>query len=1290
MNFVSPVAATSSSRATPWIVLLSSVLLATSGFSFAGTQTVTTTADSGAGSLRQAIANAISGDTIQFQFQSTPVTISLTSGDLQISKNLTITGLGATSLIIDASSNTSQSRVFTIVSGATVSISGLTAQNGRGGRVGSGSINGEGGGIYNSGNLTLTNVVVSSNTASNLQPGGGGIFNEGTLAVNGSTISNNTAGSKTTLGPNGDVSGGGIRNASIGTLTVTNSTISGNFGQVGGGIFNTGSMTVSGTTFASNIAGVGISTINALEGGGIYINGPGSGSIVNSTFSGNSAVNDGGAIANHGLVSVSFSTFSGNSATNGANVSAIGQTLTLKANIFSNNNTNCLISGGVIVSDGDNLATDASCNLGATGDLPNTPAGLDPSGLQSNGGSTQTIALLSNSAALDKIPTPCTDAGGNSVGTDQRGTARPQGTNCDIGAFELDQSSSLVVTNTNDTGAGSLRQAIANANADSNPSDTITFNLTYPATITLTSGVLMIQKDLTIRGPGASSLTISGGSSSSCFISNGIKECTPPSGGSQIFDIVSGVSASITGISLQNGMNDNGGALINNGTLNLSDCVITNNQSIQGGGINNQSGGILNVTNSTVSANSASVEGGGLFNAGTATISNSTFSNNTALGAAAILNTTGTLTVVNSTFWGNQGTSGPGAVESGGTLHLSNSTFGNNAAGSSSGAGAIQVDGGALTIKATLLAKGSLGENCINLATVTTQGFNFSDDNSCTDLNDQTDKNSIPLQLDSAGLQDNGGPTQTVALRANSPALDAIPTASCTDVDGNTLNTDQRGTARPQDAGCDSGAFELVLSAPTIASFTPGTGDTGTPVTITGTGFTAASTVAFNNTSATTVSVDSDTQITATVPSGTTTGAISVTTAAGTATSSTNFTVTLSVTGFSPSSGPAGTSVTITGTGFTGATAVTFNGTGATFTFNSDTQITATVPSGATTGPISVTAAGTAPSASNFTVIPSPAITSFNPTSGPVGTSVTITGTAFTGVTAVTFNGVGATFTFNSDTQITAAVPSGASTGPVAVTTPGGTSQSSTSFTVIPAPTITGFTPASGGVGASVTITGTAFTGASLVSFNNTSASFTVNSDIQITATVPSGATSGLISVTTPGGTATSSSSFTVVANLPPTITGFSPSSGGIGTSVAISGANLKTATQVTFNGTNATFKLSGMKLIATVPAGATSGPISVTTPGGVANSPGVFTVVQAPTVTGFTPASGPVGTPVTITGTNFTNVTSVMFGSKTAGFTVNSATQITATVPKGAKTGRISVTTPGGTATSSTNFTVN
>src|SRR5207245_2788420 len=138
------------------------------------------------------------------------------------------------------------------------------------------------------------------------------------------------------------------------------------------------------------------------------------------------------------------------------------------------------------------------------------------------------------------------------------------------------------------------------------------------------------------------------------------------------------------------------------------------------------------------------------------------------------------------------------------------------------------------------------------------------------------------------------------------------------------------------------------------------------------------------------------------------------------------------ITGFSPTSGPVGTSVTISGTKLTGATSVTFNGMSATFTVTSDTAIQATVPAGATTGPLSVrTRGGGAATAGAAPPLSPPTITGFTPTSGPVGTSVTISGTNFTGATSVSFNGVSATFTVTSDTAIRATVPAGATTGPL-------------------------------------------------------------------------------------------------------------------------------------------------------------------------------------------------------------------------------------------------------------------
>ena len=233
---------------------------------------------------------------------------------------------------------------------------------------------------------------------------------------------------------------------------------------------------------------------------------------------------------------------------------------------------------------------------------------------------------------------------------------------------------------------------------------------------------------------------------------------------------------------------------------------------------------------------------------------------------------------------------------------------------------------------------------------------------------------------------------------------------------------------------------------PTISNFSPNKGAVGVNVTINGTNLTGVTAVMFNGTSAS-FTVNSSTKITAKVPAGATTGPISVTAPGGTATSATNFTVAPQISGFTPTIGAVGAVVTITGVNFTGATAVKFHGASAKYTVDSSTQVTATVPASATTGPITVTtAAGTGTSATNFTV--APRISGFTPTSGKVGTNVTINGANFTGTTTVTFNGTPATFTVNSSTKITAPVPAGASTGPISVTTDAGTGTSATNFKV--------------------------------------------------------------------------------------------------------------------------------------------------------------------------------------------------------------------------------------------------
>ena len=240
-----------------------------------------------------------------------------------------------------------------------------------------------------------------------------------------------------------------------------------------------------------------------------------------------------------------------------------------------------------------------------------------------------------------------------------------------------------------------------------------------------------------------------------------------------------------------------------------------------------------------------------------------------------------------------------------------------------------------------------------------------------------------------------------------------------------------------------------------------------------------------------------------------------------------------------------------------------------------------------------------------------PSISSFGPSSGPVGTVVTITGTHFTGASAVKFNGVdAATYSVVADTKIKATVAAGTTKGKITVTTADGTATSAGVFTVA-VPKITGFTPSGGPVGVVVTITGTHFAGASAVRFNGTDAAmYTVVSDTKIRATVATGTTKGKISVITPSGTATSATVFTIAV---PKITAFTPSSGPVRKVVTITGSGFKGASAVAFNGKSAlTFVvISNTKIKATVPVGATSGKITVTTPSGTARSAGKFTVTK-------------------------------------------------------------------------------
>ena len=320
--------------------------------------------DSGTGSLRAVIANACANSTITFA-PNVRGAIALTTTELLINNNLTIIGPGANLLSVQRDAGAGAFRIFDIASASVnANISGLKIANGN-----AAGTNGGGGGIYNTGTLTLTNSTISGNSGSGGSFGGGGIYNAGgTMTIANSTVSGNTV--------NSSFGGGGIVNTG-GTMTIINSTISGNSAGSGGGIFNWSTGTVK---------------------------------ITNGTISGNSAAHFGGVTnASNGIVHS-------------------GNTL-----IALNTSPSSPDINGSFISDGHNLIGNGTGGTGFTNGANGDQVGVaDPkldTTLTNNGGPTDTIALL--------ISSPAINAGDDSIApkTDQRVYLR-SGVS-DIGAFEF-------------------------------------------------------------------------------------------------------------------------------------------------------------------------------------------------------------------------------------------------------------------------------------------------------------------------------------------------------------------------------------------------------------------------------------------------------------------------------------------------------------------------------------------------------------------------------------------------------------------------------------------------------------------------------------------------------------------------------------------------------------------------------------------------------------------------------------------------------------------------------------
>jgi CSLREA domain-containing protein len=448
------------------------------------------------------------------------------------------------------------------------------------------------------------------------------------------------------------------------------------------------------------------------------------------------------------------------------------------------------------------------------------------------------------------------------------------------------QAVSISVTTTDDEnnsdGDCSLREAIGAANND------VAFDacaagsgadvITIPAgTYNLTMGELQFADDVTLNGAGAASTIIDGGDNGRIFA---------------IFNV--GITNAITGLTVQNGTAGSGGGITNNATLTIDDVVVQDNFADgDGGGIFNSSNGTLNATNCTVSGNEAAVDGGGIENQGpdTLNLTNCTVSGNVAGdnggGVSNTFDATGTINqstisgnksfsdgggvsidqccgvepfvIMNSAITGNNSGDDGGGVEiQGGAATLTNVTFSGNAASVESTGGGMIVDGGTTatltnvtitnntaspagggglavggeaTLLNTIVAGNPDGDDCALFeGTVISSGHNLSSDDTC-DFTGTGDLINTDAVLQALALNAPGS-TQTHALTATSPAVDAGDGAGCP-------ATDQRGVTRPQDGNldgtaiCDIGAYELQVA---VATATPTSTPTLAPAALPPTG----------------------------------------------------------------------------------------------------------------------------------------------------------------------------------------------------------------------------------------------------------------------------------------------------------------------------------------------------------------------------------------------------------------------------------------------------------------------
>jgi hypothetical protein len=474
-------------------------------------------------------------------------------------------------------------------------------------------------------------------------------------------------------------------------------------------------------------------------------------------------------------------------------------------------------------------------------------------------------------------------------------------------------------------------------------------------------------------------------------------------------------------------------------------------------------------------------------------------------------------------------------------------------------------------------------------------------------------------------------------------------------------------------SGPSTDSVSFSYNGPSVSGITPNTGSTagGTSVTISGSNLRSATGITIGGNACTSPSANSDTAVTCTTPAGSAgTASVIVSTASGSSSANTLFTYTVpapSVSGIAPSTGSTagGTSVTISGTNLSGATGVTIGGAACTpLSAKTATSVTCLSPAGTGLNKAVVVTTASGPSTDSVSFSYSaPSVSGITPNTGSTagGTSVTISGTNLRSATGITIGGNACTSpSANSDTAVTCTTPAGsAGTASVIVSTASGSSSANTLFTyTVPAPSVSGITPSTGSTagGTSVTISGTNLSGATGVTIGGAACTpLSANTATSVTCLSPAG--TGLnkaVVVTTASGPSTDSVIFSYNG---PSVSGITPNTGSTagGTSVTISGSNLRSATGITIGG-NA----------CTSPSANSDTAVTCTTPAGSAGTASVvvsyrqrqqhsantlFTYTgQTQTIT-FAPAS-PVNvgvSPITLTASASSGLTSFTFSTSSA-----------------------------------------